>query len=144
MSMQLDFSSQGHYLIALLPELVLCVFAMLVLLAGVADRTRNSPDRVADLGWLSLLGILVAALANGWLYGVTEVGTSSMVAVDLFRLFANWIFLAAAAMSVLISIAYVERQGLQAGEFYGLLLLSTVGMMFMASARDLIVSFLGL
>ncbi len=144
MSMQLDFSSQGHYLIALLPELVLCAFAMLVLVAGVADRTRNSPDRVADLGWLALLGILVAALANGWLYGVTEVGASSMVAVDLFRLFANWIFLAAAAMSVLISIAYVERQGLQAGEFYGLLLLSTVGMMFMASARDLIVIFLGL
>ncbi len=144
MSMQLDFSSQGHYLIALLPELVLCTFAMIVLVAGVADRTRNSPDRVADLGWLALLGILVAALANGWLYGVTEVGASSMVAVDLFRLFANWIFLAAAAMSVLISIAYVERQGLQAGEFYGLLLLSTVGMMFMASARDLIVIFLGL
>ncbi len=144
MSMQLDFSSQGHYLIALLPELVLCAFAMLVLVAGVADRTRNSPDRVADLGWLALLGILVAALANGWLYGVTEVGASSMVAVDLLRLFANWIFLAAAAMSVLISIAYVERQGLQAGEFYGLLLLSTVGMMFMASARDLIVIFLGL
>ena len=144
MSMQLDFSSQGHYLIALLPELVLCTFAMLVLVAGVADRTRNSPDRVADLGWLALLGILVAALANGWLYGVTEVGASSMVAVDLFRLFANWIFLAAAAMSVLISIAYVERQRLQAGEFYGLLLLSTVGMMFMASARDLIVIFLGL
>ena len=144
MSMQLDFSSQGHYLIALLPELVLCAFAMLVLVAGVADRTRNSPDRVGDLGWLALLGILVAAVANGWLYGVTEVGASSMVAVDLFRLFANWIFLAAAAMSVLISIAYVERQGLQAGEFYGLLLLSTVGMMFMASARDLIVIFLGL
>ncbi|MEE8148597.1 MAG: NADH-quinone oxidoreductase subunit N, partial [Longimicrobiales bacterium] len=144
MSMQLDFSSQGHYLIALLPELVLCAFAMLVLVAGVADRTRNSPDRVADLGWLALLGILVAALANGWLYGVTEVGASSMVAVDLFRLFANRIYLAAAAMSVLISIAYVERQGLQAGEFYGLLLLSTVGMMFMASARDLIVIFLGL
>ena len=144
MSMHLDFSSQGHYLVALLPELILSAWAMVVLVAGVSKRTRNSPDRVTDLGWLSLLGILLAALVNGWLYGITEVGSSAMVAVDDFRLFANWIFLAAAAMSVMISIAYVEKQKLQAGEFYGLLLLSTVGMMFMASARDLIVTFLGL
>jgi NADH-quinone oxidoreductase subunit N len=38
----------------------------------------------------------------------------------------------------------VYRQRLQAGEFYGLILLSTSGMMFMAGARDLIVMFLGL
>ena len=97
MSTHLDFSSQAHYVVALLPELVLSAWAMVVLVAGVSDRTRNSPDRVADLGWLSLLGILLAALVNGWLYGVTEVGSSAMVAVDSFRLFANWIFLAAAA-----------------------------------------------
>ncbi len=144
MGMVLDFSSRSHYLIALLPELVLSVWAMVVLVVGVSKRARKSPDRVTDLGWLTLLGVLVAALANGWLYGVTEAGNSAMVAVDGFRLYANWIFLAAAGMSVMVSIAYVEKQGLQAGEFYGLLLLSTVGMMFMASARDLIVIFLGL
>ena len=144
MTMHLDFSSQGHYLIALLPELVLSAWAMVVLVAGVSKRMHTSPDRVTDLGWLSLLGILVAALANGWLYGVTEVGSSAMVAVDGFRLYANWILLTAAGMSVMVSIGYVEKQKLQAGEFYGLLLLSTVGMMFMVSARDLIVIFLGL
>jgi len=144
MGMHLDFSSQGHYLIALLPELVLSAWAMVVLVMGVSKRAQDSPDRVTDLGWLSLLGLLVAALANGWLYGVTEVGNSAMVAIDGFRLYANWIFLAAAGMSVMVSIAYVDKQKLQAGEFYALLLLSTVGMMFMASARDLIVIFLGL
>jgi len=151
--MTLDFSRQLHYVWALLPEIVLCAWGMGVLVAGVTGR--HSPKRRStegdpslgpgsSLGWLSLVGVLVAGSFNGWLYGVTEVGVTSMVAVDRFRLFANWIFLIAAALSILISFSYVHRQRLQAGEFYGLVLLSTAGMMFMAGARDLMVIFLGL
>jgi NADH-quinone oxidoreductase subunit N len=47
-------------------------------------------------------------------------------------------------MGILVSFSYVQRQRLQAGEFYGLILLSTAGMMFMTGSRDLIVIFLGL
>jgi NADH-quinone oxidoreductase subunit N len=149
--MQLDFSRQLHYVWALLPEIVLCVAAMGVLLAGVSGRRRRdgggegtpaAPS--ADLGFLALAGILAAALANGWLYAVTETGTAGMVAVDGFRLFANWIFLMAAALGVVLSLTYVDRQRLQAGEYYALILFATAGMMFMAGARDLIVVFLGL
>jgi len=157
--MELDFSRQLHYFWALMPEIVLCVTGMVVLVAGVsgkhavaADGQRGDPGDSgdpsfsggADLGWLALIGVLAAAFANGWLYGVHEVGDTSMVAVDGFRLFANWIFLLAAALTILISFAYVYRQQLQAGEFYGLILLASAGMMFMAGARDLIVVFLGL
>jgi NADH-quinone oxidoreductase subunit N len=152
--MQLDFSRQLDFFLALLPEVLLCAWAMVVLVTGVSGRFKTgggddadgdpSFNRNAALGWLALVGILLAAMANGWLYGVTEVGHDSMVAVDGFRLFANWVFLLAAALSILISFAYVYRQRLQSGEFYGLILLSTAGMMFMAGARDLIVVFLGL
>lgn len=150
--MELDFSRQLHYWWALMPEIVLCVWGMVVLVAGVSGKHKEAQDSGdptlagtgADLGWLALVGVLLAAVANGWLYGVTEVGSDGMIAIDGFRLFANWIFLAAAALSILISFAYVYRQRLQAGEFYALILLSTAGMMFMAGARDLIVVFLGL
>lgn len=142
--MTIDFSSQAHYLIALAPELVLTVWGMIVLLAGVSRRHASTVGRTFDLGWLSLVGVLLAALANGWLYGVTEVGVSSMIAVDGFARFANWIFLIAAGFGILMSMAYVERQALQVGEFFALMLLSTVGMMVMVAARDLIVIFLGL
>ena len=149
--MTLDFSSNLHFIWALLPEIVLCAWGMGVLVAGVSgkrdERGADGPTYEGpsfDLGWLALGGILLAALANGWLYGVEEVGVTSMVAVDGFRLFANWIFLIAAALAILISFTYVYRQRLQAGEFYGLILLSTAGMMFMAGARDLIIVFLGL
>ncbi len=150
--MELDFSRQLHYWWALMPEIILCGWGMLVLVTGVSGKHKvpakeggdPSFTGTADLGWLALAGVLLAAVANAWLYGVSEVGRTSMIAVDGYRLFANWIFLIAAGLSILISFAYVYRQRLQAGEFYGLILLSTAGMMFMAGARDLIVIFLGL
>ncbi|MSR36870.1 MAG: NADH-quinone oxidoreductase subunit N [Gemmatimonadetes bacterium] len=146
--MALDFASNVDYLWALLPEILLCITAMAVLIAGVWNDDDSAEAREGarswDLGWIALAGVAASAVANGWLHGVHEIGTSSMIAVDGFRLFANWIFLVAAALSILISFAYVYRQRLQAGEYYGLLLLSVAGMMFMAGARDLIVVFLGL
>ncbi len=142
--MELDFSSQAHFLVALAPEIVLCGWGIVVLLTGVSGRRSMDRKSAADLGWLALFGILAAACVNGWLYGVTEVGDHSMVAIDGLALFSNWIILAAAALGILVSLSYVERQRLQAGEFYGLLIYSTVGLMVMAAARDLMVIFLGL
>ena len=142
--MELDFSSQAHYLVALLPEIVLSGWGIVILLMGAGNRHSMNERSAADLGWLALSGILAAAFVNGWLYGVTEVGDHAMVAVDGLALFSNWIILAAAALGILISMSYVERQNLQAGEFYGLLIYSTVGLMVMTAAQDLIVIFLGL
>jgi len=141
--MQLDFSNQAHFIVALAPEIILSVWGIVILLVGVSSR-RSEGSRSADLGWLSLLGILAAALANLWLYSVTEVGTHSMIAVDRYALFSNWIILSGVGLGVLISQSYIKRQGLQAAEFYALLIYSTVGLMIMAAARDLIVIFLGL
>ena len=152
--MTLDFSRSLHYFWALLPEVVLCVWAMAVLVAGVTGKRAparleagaDDPSfgRGAAMGWLALAGLLVVAFLNGWLHGVAEVDQTGMIALDGFRLFANWIFLGGAALAILISFAYVHRQRLQTGEFYGLILLATAGMMFMAAARDLMVIFLGL
>lgn len=141
--MLLDYTSSFHYVLALLPEVVLSIGGMLVLIMGVV-RSRGR-GQTAELGWISLGVLAVAAVANGWLYsGVSEAGATAMIAVDGFRLFANWVFLIGAALSIVISLAYVDRQKLQAGEYYSLILFATIGMMFMASARDLMVIFLGL
>jgi NADH-quinone oxidoreductase subunit N len=148
--MVLDYSSNLHYFWALLPEFILCGWGMFILILGVSGKRdpRKGGDLAAegpsqDLGLLTLVGVLAAALANGWLYGVTEAG-QGLVTVDRFRLFANWIFLLSAVFGVVMSLTYVYRQRLQAGEFYSLTLFATAGMMMMASARDLMVIFLGL
>ncbi len=140
--MELDFSSQSHFLLALLPEIVLSVWGMIVLVAGVWKK-EGGPS-ANDLGILSLLGILLAGGANGWLYSVTQTGGDGMILVDRFHLFANWIFLLAGALSILISMAYVTRQGLQAAETYGLMLFAMVGMMMMVATQNLMIVFLGL
>jgi NADH-quinone oxidoreductase subunit N len=149
--MTLDYASNLDYVWALLPEFILCGWAMVVLLMGVSGKRSGggvegadgAPIPSQDLGGLSLVGIVLAALANGWLYGVSETG-AGLVTVDPYRLFANWIFLAAAAFGVVMAFGYVTRQRLQAGEFYALTLLATAGMMMMAAALDLMVVFLAL
>ncbi len=143
--MTLDFTSSSDLLWALLPEIVLSVWAMAVLLAGVW-RNDGSGDweNAGALRWLSLTGVLAAALMNAWLHGVTVLGEPDVITVDGFRLFANWVLLLGAGMTIVISVPYVTHQRLQAGEFYTLILLATVGMMIMAGTRNLIVLFLAL
>jgi NADH-quinone oxidoreductase subunit N len=143
--MELDFSAQSHFLFALVPEIILCIWGMIVLVYGVW-KTGEGEGRPGadDLGGLALVGILLAAGANGWLYGVSQVGGDGMIVVDRFRLFANWIFLLAGALSILISLAYASKQRLQAGEVYALMLFAIVGMMIMTGTKDLIIIFLGL
>jgi NADH-quinone oxidoreductase subunit N len=144
--MLLDLSTQTGVIWALLPEIILGSGAMALLLVGVfrsPDRTPG-PGDASPLGWMALGVLGMTALANGWLSSVNVVGASPMIALDGMALMANWIFILGAALSILLTFPYVTRQRLQEGEFYSLLLLATLGMMFMASARDLILLFLGI
>ncbi|MDG2282997.1 MAG: hypothetical protein P8L45_07730, partial [Longimicrobiales bacterium] len=76
--MELDFSRQLHYFWALMPEMILCAWGMVVLIAGVSGKHKDPETATtgdpsfggsADLGWLALAGVLLAGMANGWLYG---------------------------------------------------------------------------
>jgi NADH-quinone oxidoreductase subunit N len=141
--MNLDFTQQSDYFWALLPEIVLSLWAMVVLLADVFQKGNRAGPSRPGIAWLSLAGLVVTALANGWQLGVTGAATG-LVAVDGFRVFVNFIFLIAAALTILLSIGYLDRFAINRGEFYVLVLYTTVGMMLMASARDLILLFLAL
>src|SRR2546427_5253075 len=66
------------------------------------------------------------------------------ILVDHFFIFFSLIFLAAAALVILLSVHYLEIEDEHHGEYYALMLFATVGMMFMAAVVDLIVQFLGL
>ncbi len=141
---RLDLSNPWDIALALLPEIALTLWALVVLLV-LSWRHRTAADsRLA--GWLSFAGVLcaMAALAWLWLNDVAPEGLAQMVALDDFRYAASAIALLAAAGSILLSLGYLEREGLLAPEYYVLLLLATAGMLFLAGAEDLIVLFLGL
>jgi NADH-quinone oxidoreductase subunit N len=142
--MTIDFVSQADYLWALLPEIVLSLMAMLVLMVDVFQKgSRSEPSRPI-IPWLSLAGLAAAALANGWLLNLSETVPTGVVAVDTFRVFSNFIFLLAASLAILISMGYLDRHDMNRGEFHVLVMFATVGMMLLASARDLILLFLAL
>ncbi|MGH7607334.1 MAG: NADH-quinone oxidoreductase subunit N, partial [Gemmatimonadales bacterium] len=131
-------------LLVLLPELVLTGWA-LVLLLFVAWRHTTVRDLRVTAG-LTLAGLGSTAAAVWWLWWhrARAEGLAGMVAVDDFRWMADWMFLAAAALTVLMSIAYLERERILAPEYYVLLVFGTLGMLVMAAGADLMVIFLGL
>jgi NADH-quinone oxidoreductase subunit N len=67
-----------------------------------------------------------------------------MIVLDELRLGFTFVFLVVSALTILISMVWVESERLPAGEFHSLLMFATSGMMFMASAGDLVIVFLGL
>ncbi len=140
----LDLTNPIGAMIALLPELVLSAWVMVVLLY-TAWRHETERD-VHTAGWLSFVGVLLAGAVLCLLVfgGATAAGMPQMVAVDAYRFGAEAVILTSAAATVLLSLRYLDRQRLLAPEYYVLVLLATVGMMLLAAAEDLIVTFLGL
>jgi NADH-quinone oxidoreductase subunit N len=141
---ELDLSTPMGLTRALAPEILLTAWSLLVLLV-VAWRHRTSADSRL-VGWLSLVGVGLTGLVVVWMWasGASSPGLPSMVDVDAFRFASSLIFLLAAGFTIVISLGYLEREQLIAPEYYVLILLATVGMMFMGGAVDLIVFFLGL
>ncbi|MGH7477207.1 MAG: NADH-quinone oxidoreductase subunit N [Longimicrobiales bacterium] len=142
--MAIDYSSQLHYVWALLPEIVLCIVGMTVLLLDVFQKGERSVPSSPAVAWLSLGGVVAAALANVWVLSLTETAVDGAVALDEFRVFANFLFLLGAALFILIGKRYLEVEGISLGELYSLALFAAVGMMLFAGTRDLILIFLGL
>jgi NADH-quinone oxidoreductase subunit N len=135
--MPAGLSTSDFYYI--LPELVLTAGALIVLIADVL-----LPRGSKALAWVTLLaiGATFASLAP---FGSTRVEVAhGLLAVDQFALFFKIVFLAAAAMTVLMSIRYLEIEGASPGEYYFLILCATLGMMIMAGGIDLITIFVGL
>jgi NADH-quinone oxidoreductase subunit N len=64
--------------------------------------------------------------------------------VDHFAIYFFYLFLAATAVSILISSRYLEIEHENHGEYYALMLLSVAGMMCMAAGFDIVLIFIGL
>ena len=142
--MPLDLTRGRDLILALLPEIVLTVWAMALLLDVAWHHRRADAQRRAGL--LALIGIALAAASALWLWlsNATAVGPAASVAVDAFRWAVDLIVLLGAALAVLFSIDYLEREGILIPEYHVMVLFAAVGMMLMAGGSDLFVVFLGL
>jgi len=129
----------------ILPEVIVSIAGVLVMMIDAFSRRA---DQRWATGGLSLAGLLGAAGACLWLWsggaGERVTAFNGMVVLDRLRLSFTLVFIIVSALTVLISMIWVERERLPAGEFHSLLLFATAGMMLMASGGDLVIVFLGL
>jgi NADH-quinone oxidoreductase subunit N len=139
------------------PELLLAVvgFVLLALAATLPVDRRRWAGSVALVG-LFLAAILVAAYAPGFpvaapkiapgasLGGFPDAAGHPAFLVDGFAVVFKLIFLAGAALCVLMAMRFLDLEGVQAGEFYALLVFATLGMMLLASANDFATMYISL
>jgi NADH-quinone oxidoreductase subunit N len=125
---------------AYLPELIILVCACVTLMLDLVLRRRQHLVIAA----FSFLGVVAALLTCIPLAGTTLTTFSGLYALDGFSLFFKVLFLLVAALTILISPRYLIIEDMPAGEYYALILLSTIGMMIMAAGLDLLAIYVGL
>ena len=136
----MSFESAGYQLLPVLPEMVLAVGAMLLLMIGA----YRGPEMTGLVNGLSICllvatGVLELLLPSGRL--VTFGGS---FVVDDFARFLKIVTLIGSVTTLVLSREFVSDPSRRIFEYSILVLLSTLGMMVLISAGDLILLYLGL
>src|ERR1700687_3176339 len=123
----------------ILPEILLVLTILVVFSADLVVREKERLGEIALAGTaLSLLAVSrLTGVPDGWLF-------SRMIVQDPFGVFFKVIFALGAMAAIWMSLGSKEIKGTDQGEYYGLLLSSTLGMYFMATAANLLMAYLSL
>src|SRR3954452_6581392 len=121
------------------------VIAATIVVVLVADfffqrRSRFQTSQIATIGVLAAFVPIITLAVDG---GTREMFGGAYV-MDPYAIAFQGFFLAVAYVTLLLSVDYIGDGDYYQGEFYVLLLTSLLGMMVMASARDLITIFVAL
>lgn len=127
---------------ALAPELTLLAVGTLVTVADIAfdDKAKRIMPTLTGIGLLATLVPILTLAADGAersMFGGAYV-------VDDFSLVLKALFILAGYLVVLMSVDYVREGDYYENEYYTLLLTSLLGMVMMASSRDLVSVFVAL
>jgi len=130
-----------------MPMILLTLFALGILMMDLMLPTEWKWANAVT----AFLGVMFAA------FGVFRIqqwmaanGRPAMMAfyqsmvVDHYSIYFWYLFLAGAAIAILMSVHYMTVEREHHGEFYALMLFSVVGMMCMAAGLDVVLIFIGL
>jgi NADH-quinone oxidoreductase subunit N len=136
----MSFETAGYQLAPVLPEIVLAVGSMALLMLG-AYRGQGTTKAVTSLAVVLLVatGVLELMLPAGKL--VTFGGS---FIVDDFARFMKILALIGSVATLMLSAEFLADPSRRIFEYAILVLLSTLGMMVLISAGDLILLYLGL
>jgi NADH-quinone oxidoreductase subunit N len=127
----------------MLPMVELTIFALGILLIDLMVPREWKWINAAG----AFVGVLFAALCVWQIQSALPRGAAGFynsLLVDRFAIYFWYLFLAGAAIAILMSVRYLDVEDEHHGEYYALLLLSVVGMMCMAAGIDIVLIFIGL
>ncbi|KQT82743.1 NADH-quinone oxidoreductase subunit NuoN [Aurantimonas sp. Leaf443] len=121
------------------PELIMAVGAMILLMIGVFRGERSA-------GLVTALAVGLVVFTAFWLVAFAPRGAAfgGSFLLDPFAAYAKVLVLIGSALALVMSFGFAEREAFNRFEFPVLIVLSTLGMMVMVSAGDLIALYLGL
>lgn len=140
--MTFDLTLSGSDILLLLPEMFLTVWLCVVLAVDCTRRTINH----RTLAYLSVGGVVVTLVTLIWFDYADIRGAlfKNTFVLDGVAIFFKIFVLAATGLVLLCSVDYVRSFKFFRGEYYCLIMMSALGMMFMASAQDLLSVFVTL
>ncbi|HTT75098.1 MAG TPA: NADH-quinone oxidoreductase subunit N [Candidatus Binataceae bacterium] len=122
-----------------LPELLLAAGTLVIILADLVIRDKS---RLGDIA-------LIFAAATLFLIGLEPHSSGAwlfhrMIVLDSFAVFFRALIALAGLVAVWMSIGSAEVRNVQEGEYYTVLLASTLGMFLMATSANLLMAYLSL
>ena len=133
--------------LAIAPEIALAAAGILIVLARALLRGR--PQTMPVCLAFAFGGLIAAAVVQIRLWDLVQDDgaietVAGMVRVDPFAVFLGAVVIIATALGVLLSIAYLRREDLEAPEYLALVMLAGTGMLAMTTANNLIAVFVAL
>lgn len=126
---------------AILPQIILVLAGMVIMLL----EPFTAPSRKGQLGQIAVIAAFLAAVTLSFQHLQTPHSAfNGMFLVDSFSFTFQWLFYAITGICALVSLHFNEREGINRGEYYALLLFACCGMSLMAASGDLILTFLGI
>lgn len=123
----------------MLPEIFLFLWALVVFTFDIVTKRKSE----SSVGYLAMLGLAITGVILA--FTGEGAGFGRMFYSDTAARFFKIVFLGAAFMTVGSSFGIIKQKITHhRGEFFGLILLSTVGMMFLASSNELLSLYIGL
>jgi NADH-quinone oxidoreductase subunit N len=129
-------------------DFIFLIPLLLPVVAGVALMLLEPFTPQEHKNRFAFIAVLAAAAAAYGLQsqwsGQPHFLLSGMLVIDNFSIFFQWLFLIITAVTAIISMRFNERESIQRGEYYALLLFACTGMSLMVVSEDLILTFLGI
>jgi NADH-quinone oxidoreductase subunit N len=120
----------------ILPEIIWCGFGVLLMLLQPVLKNRQG------LTLFAMVGASAGTLST--YFGHMGSGFFGLIQFDTYSIFFHWLVGLVAFLVILAADSYLERENLEAAEFYALILFATAGMGVLASAQELLTAFVGL